>query len=79
MTQVCLAYMAAAAIALFLASIWFPPMRSYALLIALVGGLLYAVPYVGFVGVALLASVVGAGQRRGNGRGADVRRRALPS
>ena len=67
MTQVCVAYMAAATVALFIASIWFPPMRSYALLIALVGGLLYAVPYVGFVGVALLASVVALVSGAGTG------------
>jgi predicted PurR-regulated permease PerM len=67
MTQVCVAYMAAATVALFVASIWFPPMRSYALLIALVGGLLYAVPYVGFVGVALLASIVALVSGAGTG------------
>ena len=58
MAQVCLTYMAVAAVVLFGASFWFAPMRPYALLIAIVGGLLYAVPYVGFVGVALLASIV---------------------
>ena len=67
MTQVCLAYMAAATVALFIASIWFPPMRPYALLIALAGGLLYAVPYVGFVGVALLASIVALVSGAGTG------------
>jgi predicted PurR-regulated permease PerM len=58
MTRVCLAYMATCTIFLFIASLWFPAMRGYSLLIGIVAGLLYAVPYVGLLGTLLLAAIV---------------------
>lgn len=58
MARLCLAYMAACTVCLLIASIWFPAMRGYALLIGVVAGLLYAVPYVGLAGTLLLTAIV---------------------
>ncbi len=58
MTRVCLAYMATCTVFLLIASLWFPAMRGYALLIGIVAGLLYAVPYVGLAGTLLLTAIV---------------------
>ncbi|MGC4044926.1 MAG: AI-2E family transporter [Armatimonas sp.] len=58
MARVCLAYMAACTICLLIASIWFPTLRGYAMLIGIVAGLLYAVPYVGLAGTLLLTTIV---------------------
>lgn len=58
MMQVCLAYAVTACLAMGLVSVWFAPLRSYALLVGIVAGLLYAVPYVGFFGAAALAGTV---------------------
>lgn len=59
MVQVSLAYMVVATVTLFVISLFFPAMRPYVLLIGVVGGLLYVVPYIGFLGVVLLTIVVG--------------------
>ncbi len=59
MAQVSLAYMVVATVVLAAASIAFAPMRGYVLLIGVVGGLFYVVPYIGFAAVALLTIVVG--------------------
>jgi predicted PurR-regulated permease PerM len=59
MAQVSLAYMVVATVVLAAASIAFAPMRGYVLLIGVVGGLFYIVPYIGFAAVALLTVVVG--------------------
>jgi predicted PurR-regulated permease PerM len=40
-------------------SLFAPGIRSYALLVGVVAGVLYAVPYVGFLGTALLTLTVG--------------------
>ncbi|MFN7829952.1 MAG: hypothetical protein ACK5NX_02000, partial [Armatimonadota bacterium] len=45
--------------ALLLMSLCAPGIRSYALLVGVVAGVLYAVPYVGFLGTALLTLTVG--------------------
>jgi predicted PurR-regulated permease PerM len=58
MTRVCLAYMGVCTVALLVASFWFPSLRGYALLIGVVAGLLYAVPYVGLLGTLLLTAIV---------------------
>ncbi|MFM7320630.1 MAG: AI-2E family transporter [Armatimonadota bacterium] len=59
MVQVSLAYMVVATVILFALSFVFPAMRSYVLLIGVVGGLFYVVPYIGFLAVVLLTIVVG--------------------
>jgi len=59
MVQVSLAYMVVAIVVLFALSFLFPAMRAYVLLIGVVGGLFYVVPYIGFLAVVLLTIVVG--------------------
>ena len=59
MAQVSLAYMVVALVVLGAAGIAFAPMRGYVLLISVIGGLFYIVPYIGFAAVALLTIVVG--------------------
>jgi predicted PurR-regulated permease PerM len=58
MVQVSLLYGVVATAALLLMSIVAPGIRSYALLVGVVAGVLYAVPYVGFLGTALLTLIV---------------------
>jgi hypothetical protein len=58
MVQVSLLYGVVATAALLLMSIFAPGIRSYALLVGVVAGVLYAVPYVGFLGTALLTLIV---------------------
>lgn len=61
MIQVSLIYMVTAVVVLLGLSFipLLAPMRGYALLIGVVGGLLYVIPYVGFLGVLLLTVTVG--------------------
>jgi predicted PurR-regulated permease PerM len=58
MVQVCLMYSVVAMIGMFGVGLFFRPMLGYALLIGAVAGVLYSVPYVGFLGTALLTSTV---------------------
>jgi predicted PurR-regulated permease PerM len=59
MVQVSLLYGIIATAALLLMSVFAPGIRSYALLVGVVAGVLFAVPYVGFLGTALLTVTVG--------------------
>jgi len=59
MVQVSLLYGIVATVALLVMSLFAPGIRSYALLVGVVAGVLYAVPYVGFLGTALLTLTVG--------------------
>jgi predicted PurR-regulated permease PerM len=59
MVQVSLLYGVVATMALLLMSVFAPGIRSYALLVGVVAGVLYAVPYVGFLGTAVLTLIVG--------------------
>ncbi len=59
MVQVSLAYMVVAIVVLLALSFLFPLMRTYVLLIGVVGGLFYVVPYIGYLAVVLLTIVVG--------------------
>jgi len=59
MVQVSLLYGIIATAALLLMSVFAPGIRSYALLVGVVAGVLFAVPYVGFLGTSLLTLTVG--------------------
>ena len=59
MVQVSLLYGIIATAALLLMSIFAPGIRAYALLVGVVAGVLFAVPYVGFMGTGILTLTVG--------------------
>ena len=67
---VCSLYALASLVTLLVISLWFPAMRGYALLLGLVAGLLYAVPYVGALATVLMTAV--AVLASGSGLGALV-------
>lgn len=59
MVQVSLLYGFIATVVLLVMSLFEPSIRSYALLVGVVAGVLFAVPYVGFLGTAILTVTVG--------------------